>query len=118
MPSPCTCILLCNASRATAPPQRMFAAITAPCSVKAHGRYRRPPWELVANCDQFVGAPARNGLIAFCDRFPVSDESTVALALEVAICDLKLLNSAMVSLNAKSAGNRWRFLLTASLKRF
>jgi len=46
--------------------------------------------ELVANCDQFVDSPARNGLIALCDKFPVSDESTVALALEVAICDLKL----------------------------
>ena len=62
-------------------------------SGKAYGRYRRPPCELVTNCDQFLVSPSRSVLSEVCNRFTLSDESTADLVLEVAICDFKLLNS-------------------------
>ena len=51
----------------------MLAAMTASCSVKAQERYRLPPWELVAICDQFWTITPLTWLCAelieSCDKF-------------------------------------------------
>src|SRR4030066_2506279 len=68
----------------------MFAALTAPFSVNALGRYLglRCLWEPVTICDRF----------------------------KVANCDLKPSNSSNVNRNMKSAGNFLLLRLTAWLK--
>jgi len=81
---------------------RTLAAMIAPCSVKAHGRYVAPrrPLKLIAICDELVVS----------SRFPA------VCGIVITTCDLRLANSFAVSWNAKSRGNRCRLRLIASLR--
>ena len=80
-------------------------SIATPCSVKARGRWRRPPCPVleVANCN------LKSDLeIANCD---------LKLRFEVTNCDLKDSASFFVSRNMKSSGNRFPLRVTRSLRR-
>jgi len=79
-----------------------IAAMMEPCSVKAKGSLRRPPWDAVANCDQFG----------------VTASAFATVKLEVANCDFKFSNSGADNWNMKSSGKRSALRLTCSLSRF
>ena len=83
--------------------RRILAAIRAPCSVKAKGRVRRPPWR-GEGIWHLTGSRPR-------------DCSGTGNKLEIANCDFKLDDSSDVIWKQKSLGKRARFRLTASFKR-